>query len=246
MAGLAWAELRPSDPVRRTTCYTVFVFTVLTQRQLCNDSGEVMRRLEQGESFVLTRNGVPVGELALLRRHRFVKADVAVAMFRGALSVDLARLRAELDYVVTLHLRTTVLVPDLERAKRGIIHTSVVVDLERLDAGQLPIELAVSAITMAELAAGPRSTRDGDERARRQDRLQRAEAAFDPLPFDGEAARAYGRIYAAQKANGRKARGARAPDLLIAATACTLDLPIYTRDPDGFRGLEGLVDVITV
>jgi predicted nucleic acid-binding protein len=63
----------------------------------------------------------------------------------------------------------------------------VVIDLEQLEADQLPIELAVSAITMAELAAGPHATGDADERARRQDRLQRAEAAFDPLPFDGEA-----------------------------------------------------------
>jgi predicted nucleic acid-binding protein len=101
--------------------------------------------------------------------------------------------------------------PTIERAD---IDTSVVMDLEQLGADQLPLELAVSAITMAELAAGPHATRDADERARRQDRLQRAEAAFDPLPFDGEAARAYGRIYAAQVASGRKAlrRRLRAPD----------------------------------
>ena len=73
---------------------------------------------------------------------------------------------------------------------------------------------------MAELAAGPHATTDPDVKGRRQDRLQRAEAAFDPLPFDGDAARAYGRIFAALMAAGRKARGARAVDLLIAATAC--------------------------
>ena len=121
--------------------------------------------------------------------------------------------------------------PSAQRAQRGVIDTSVVIDLEQLDARQLPIELAVSAITMAELAAGPHATDDAEERARRQDRLQRAEAAFDPLPFDGEAARAYGRIYAAEVASGRKARGARAPDLLIAATACAAGLPVYTRNP---------------
>jgi len=119
-------------------------------------------------------------------------------------------------------------------------------DLEQLEAGQLPIELAVSAITMAELAAGPHATGDADERARRQDRLQRAEAAFDPLPFDGEAARAHGRIYAAESASGRKARGTRALDLLIAATACGARLPIYTRNPEDFQGLEDLVDVVAV
>lgn len=85
-----------------------------------------------------------------------------------------------------------------------------------------------------------------DERARRQDRLQRAEAVFDPLPFDGEAARAYGRIHAAEIAAGRKARGPRALDLLIAATACAADLPLYTRNPDDVQGLRGVVDVISV
>src|ERR1700722_19124170 len=82
-----------------------------------------------------------------------------------------------------LHPRTPALVPDSPRHQRGVIDTSVVIDLEQLETGQLPIELAVSAITMAELAAGPHATSDADERARRQDRLQRAEAAFDPLPF---------------------------------------------------------------
>jgi len=137
-------------------------------------------------------------------------------------------------------------VPDAHRAPRGVIDTSVVIDLERIEATQLPIELAVSAITMAELAAGPHATDDADERARRQDRLQRAEAAFDPLPFDGEAARAYGRIYAAEIASGRKARGPRALDLLVAATACAAALPIYTRNPDDFLSLQDIVDVIAV
>jgi predicted nucleic acid-binding protein len=137
-------------------------------------------------------------------------------------------------------------VPDAPRSPRGIVDTSVVIDLEQLEAAQLPVELAVSAITMAELAAGPHATDDADERARRQDRLQRAEAAFDALPFDGEAARAYGRIYAAELASGRKARGPRALDLLIAATACAAGLPIYTRNPDDFEGLRQLVDVIAV
>jgi predicted nucleic acid-binding protein len=127
-----------------------------------------------------------------------------------------------------------------------LLDTSVIIDLERLDPARLPIESAVSAITMAELAAGPHATRDPDERARRQDRLQRAEAAFDPLPFDSEASRAYGRVYAAVVGAGRKARGARAVDLLIAATACSTGLPLYTRNPNDFQALLGLVEVIHV
>lgn len=73
----------------------------VTQRELRNDSGEIMRQLDQGETFVVTRNGVPVGELTPLRRHRFVAADAAVAMFRHAPRVDYDRLRADLDAVAS-------------------------------------------------------------------------------------------------------------------------------------------------
>lgn len=124
--------------------------------------------------------------------------------------------------------RTRLRVAEQRRAQ-GLLDTSVIVDLERLDPSLLPVESAVSAITMAELAAGPHTTHSTDERARRQDRLQRAEAVFDPLPFDTEASRAYGRVYAAVIAAGRKPRGARSVDLLIAAVACSKELPLYTR-----------------
>jgi predicted nucleic acid-binding protein len=104
----------------------------------------------------------------------------------------------------------------------------------------------VSAVTLAELAAGPHATADQGERARRQDRLQRAEATFDPIPVDAAVARAYGRVYAAVAVAGRKARGRRALDLLIAATALATGLPLYTRNPEDFRGLAGLIDVVAV
>jgi prevent-host-death family protein len=71
----------------------------ITQRELRNESGEIMRELDRGESFVVTRNGVPVGELSPLRRHRFVSADAAVAAFRGAPPVEFNQLRADLDRV---------------------------------------------------------------------------------------------------------------------------------------------------
>ena len=132
------------------------------------------------------------------------------------------------------------------RPQRGILDTSVVINLNMLESSQLPIEVAVTAITMAELAAGPHATSDPDERSGRQDRLQRAEAAFDPLPFDGEAARAYGRIYSAVVAAGRKARGARAVDLLVAAIASSVEMPLYTRNADDFRSIQNLVDIIEV
>lgn len=133
-----------------------------------------------------------------------------------------------------------------QRAVRGLVDTSVVIDLGRVDSADLPLELAVSAVTLAELAAGPHATSDPAERARRQDRLQRVESTFDPLPFDAAAARAYGRIYAAVTAAGREARGRRAVDLLIAATALAAGLPLYTCNPDDFEQLGGTLDVITV
>lgn len=127
---------------------------------------------------------------------------------------------------------------------RGLLDTSVIIDLERVDPATLPAELAISAFTLAELAAGPHATDDPDERARRQDRLQRVEATFDPLPFDAAAARAYGRLYAAVVAAGRSARGARAVDLLVVAVALANDLPLYTHNASDFEHLGGLVEVV--
>jgi predicted nucleic acid-binding protein len=83
------------------------------------------------------------------------------------------------------------------------------------------------------------------ERARRLDVLQRAEHEFDPIPFDADAARAYGRVTAAVIAAGRKPRR-RAVDLMIAATAIAAELPLYTTNPGDFAGLDHLVTVIPV
>jgi predicted nucleic acid-binding protein len=133
-----------------------------------------------------------------------------------------------------------------EKHARGLLDTSIVIDLGRLHTDDLPDEFAVSAITMAELAAGPNAAPNPQERARRIELLQHAEATFDQLPFDVAAARVYGRIHAAVTTAGRKARGRRAMDLLIAATALSNKLPLYTHNPDDFAGLTGLLDVVTV
>jgi predicted nucleic acid-binding protein len=106
--------------------------------------------------------------------------------------------------------------------------------------------MAISALTLAELAAGPHATSDPAERARRQDRLQRTEATFEPVPFDAEAARAYGSVYSAVASAGRKARGPRAVDLLIAATGVAAGMPLYTRNPADFEGLADLIAVHAV
>jgi len=137
-------------------------------------------------------------------------------------------------------------VPSNDRPERGLLDTSVVVDLETIPAACLPLEVAISAVTLAELAAGPHATDDPTERSRRQDRLQRAEAAFDPLPFDAGAARAYGLVFSAVANVGRKPRGGRAVDLLIAATAVAAGLPLYTRNPEDFEPLDDLIEVIAV
>jgi predicted nucleic acid-binding protein len=134
-------------------------------------------------------------------------------------------------------------VPD-PRRDRGLVDTSIAIDLP--DESDLPLEIAVSAITLAELAAGPHTTTDPAERAARQDRLQRIEATFEALPFDGASARAYGRVYAAVVVGGQKARRRRAVDLLIAATAAAEALPLYTRNPDDFSGLQGVVEIVPV
>ena len=127
--------------------------------------------------------------------------------------------------------------------ERGLVDTSVLIGLGQMRDAELPAEMTISALSLAELAAGPHATDDPSERARRQERLQVAEALFDALPFDAACARAYGRVYAETAAAGRKARGRRAVDLLIAATALAADLPLYTASPADF---DGLSDVIAV
>jgi tRNA(fMet)-specific endonuclease VapC len=128
---------------------------------------------------------------------------------------------------------------------QGILDTSTVILLRRLvDAGALPAEPLITAITLAELAVGPLVAAGEDERARRQAHLQQAEADFVPLPFDAAAARAFGGVAASLRRTGRKA-AARAYDAMIAATAIANDLPVYTCNPDDFKGIDGL-EVIPV
>ena len=132
------------------------------------------------------------------------------------------------------------------RVPRGIIDTSVVIELEQIEPERLPLELTISTVALAELAAGPHATADAVERARRQERLQRTEATLTALPVDVGVARAYGRVYAAVAHAGRKARGRRTFDLLIAATALANDLPLYTRNPGDFAALDDLLNVVAI
>ena len=136
--------------------------------------------------------------------------------------------------------------PDTPRARDGLLDTSVLIARDRLAAEDLAELNAISTVTLAELAAGPHATMDPAEKARRQALLQWAEGTFEVLDFDAAAARAYGPIYAAAQARGRKPRGRRALDLLIAAVARANQLPLYTLNPTDFLGFEEQLEVVGV
>ncbi|HEY3958981.1 MAG TPA: type II toxin-antitoxin system VapC family toxin [Solirubrobacteraceae bacterium] len=128
---------------------------------------------------------------------------------------------------------------------RGILDTSTVILLERLvDASTLPLEPLITAVTLAELSVGPLVAEEESERVARQAQLQQAEADFEPLPFDADAARAFGGVATSLRRAGRKTT-ARAYDAMIAATAVANHLPIYTCNPADFRDIDGL-DVVAV
>jgi predicted nucleic acid-binding protein len=119
-----------------------------------------------------------------------------------------------------------------------------VVDLEQVDSALLADDLAISTLTLAELACGPHAASDDLERARRQNHLQQVEASLEPLSFDPHCGRAFGQIYAAVSRASRKARGPRTVDLMIAATALARGLPLYTHNAADLRGLDDLVEIV--
>jgi len=131
------------------------------------------------------------------------------------------------------------------RSPLGLVDTNVLIELVRLDPNDLPDEIVISAVSLAEISAGPHHTSDAAERARRTSVLQHVEATFEPLPFDAAAARAFGQVSAAVLAVGRKTRS-RLADLMIASVAVSNGLPLYTSNPDDFRGLDVLMTVVPV
>jgi len=126
------------------------------------------------------------------------------------------------------------------RHLRGVLDTSTVIMLSRVpDPAALPAEPLITTVTLAELTVGPLAAATDNERAARQAHVQQAEADFDPLPFDTAAARAFGQVAASLRRAGRKP-SARAYDAMIAATAISRDLPVYTCNPADFAGIDGL------
>ena len=137
---------------------------------------------------------------------------------------------------------------------RGLLDTNIMILRKWISPTELPAEMAISAVTLAELSAGPHEVRRNDEqnnydehaeRARRLAVLQRAENEFDPIPFGAEAARAYGRVVAAVITAGRKPRR-RIADLMIASIAIAEELPLFTTNPGDYSGLGELLTVVPV
>jgi predicted nucleic acid-binding protein len=127
----------------------------------------------------------------------------------------------------------------------GVLDTSIIATLGLYDPAELPETVLITAITLGELSYGPHATDDPLKRARRVAVLQLVESTFEPLPYDHHAARFYGQICAAVRACGRQPRR-RATDLMIAATAASNALPVYTANPGGFAGSEGFVELVPV
>jgi len=127
----------------------------------------------------------------------------------------------------------------------AVVDTNIVAALKLYDPAELPDTILITAITLGELSFGPHTTDDPAKRAGRVAVLQHVEATFDPLPYDQGAARLYGQICAAVRAAGREPRK-RASDLMIAATAASVELPLYTANPNDFNGAEDLVEVVAL
>jgi tRNA(fMet)-specific endonuclease VapC len=128
---------------------------------------------------------------------------------------------------------------------RGLLDTSTLILLARVvDVSVLPDEPLISSVTLAELSVGPLVAHDDTERSARQAHLQLAEADFAPLPFDSEAARAFGGVAASLRRSGRKT-AARSYDAMIAAVAISNGIPLFTCNPRDFDGIGGL-EVVAV
>jgi predicted nucleic acid-binding protein len=131
------------------------------------------------------------------------------------------------------------------RHQKGVLDTSAVLRLHELEPDDLPLDAAITTITLAELSVGPLLAQDDDVRAARLSQVQRAETNFGaPIPFDVEAARAFAQVAADIRRSGRKP-AARAFDALIAATAKAAGLPLYTFNAADLRGVTGL-DIVAL
>lgn len=125
------------------------------------------------------------------------------------------------------------------QVEEGLLDTSTLILIGRLDAKDLPRMPLISTVTLAELAVGPLVAKNESERLLRQSQLLLAEADFDPIPFDDQAARAFGVVSANLRRLGRKPT-ARSFDAMIAATAISRSLPLFTPNRRDFEGIDSL------
>ncbi len=125
----------------------------------------------------------------------------------------------------------------------AVVDTSIIAATRLFELSDLPDTMLVTAVTLGELSYGPHATEDPAKRAGRVAVLQHVEATFDLLPYDQGSARLYGQICAAIRATGRQP-GERASDLMIVAISASNEPPLYTANPDDFKGAEGLVEVV--
>ncbi|MCC3655176.1 MULTISPECIES: type II toxin-antitoxin system VapC family toxin [Streptomyces] len=132
-----------------------------------------------------------------------------------------------------------------DRFPSGVLDTCTYIDLGLLDPAALPATPELTAVTMAELQQGVAVAQDPAVRAARMEKLGAAVADFDPLPFDGDAAARYGTLVSLTLAAHRNPRPRRL-DLMIAAIASVHGLPLFTRNPDGFEGLDSAVTVVAL
>lgn len=132
-----------------------------------------------------------------------------------------------------------------ERRDSGLLDTCVLIDFDEIPDHQLPVVPKVSTVTLAELGLGVASAPDATVRLLRTERLQEFESSFDALPFTADAARRFTLMASLITVSGRSPKP-RKFDLMIGAIASIHSLPLYTRNPKDFFGLEQVLTVVSV
>ncbi|MBF6218577.1 type II toxin-antitoxin system VapC family toxin [Nocardia abscessus] len=132
-----------------------------------------------------------------------------------------------------------------ERMASGLLDTCVLIDIDEIPDDQLPVVSRISTVTLAELGMGVAAARDATTRLFRTERLQEFESTFEALPFTAEAARRFTLMAGLLTVGGRSSKP-RKFDLMIGAIASIHGLPLYTRNPKDFYGLEQVLTVVPV
>lgn len=181
----------------------------------------MLDRVQRGEQIIITRDGDDVAELRSVRKGLSAEALIERV---GTCHRWIQKLSAAIS--TRSWIRISGISDDLE----DLLDTSTLILLERFDPRELPRKPMISAVTLAELAVGPLVAESDPERLLRQSHLLLAEADFDPIPFDDQAARAFGAVSANLRKAGRKL-AARTFDAMIATIVISRGLPLFTATP---------------